>query len=137
MNWHLPATVADMAAATRSVSSWRAQRFNLAADAVFVLSVSGMGLDRSHPLSDHVMTGAERYKDDYMSGKGRKAHPSVTVYYVRDLATSRAVLALQADGTILDELDTVRPDLRPATREALRDAFRIAADNAVLQARQD
>jgi hypothetical protein len=60
MNWHLPATVADMAAATRSVSSWRAQRFNLAADAVFVLSVSGMGLDRSHPLSDHVMTGAER-----------------------------------------------------------------------------
>jgi hypothetical protein len=61
----------------------------------------------------------------------------VTVYYVRDLATSRAVLALQADGTILDELDTVRPDLRPATREALRDAFRIAADNAVLQARQD
>lgn len=136
MSWHRPSNVDEMTASVRACYSWRAQRFGLAGESVAVLSHYGMTglLDASHPLSDLVLTGAERYRDDYLSTGARKPHPSVTVYYVRDLRTRRAVLALQADGSILDELDTLRPDLRPATREALREAFKITRDNVTARA---
>lgn len=129
MSWYKPNTVREMVQSTRNGHGWTADRFGLAGQYVAVLSFTGMGgtLDSSHPLSDHVLTGAERYQDDYMAGRGRIPHPSVTVYYVRDLKSRRVVLARQEDGTILDELDTIRPDLRPVTRDALRKAIKTAA----------
>ena len=124
MSWNSPKNCQEMADSTRAGLTWRAK--GLAADYVAVLSYSGMAgmLDGSHPLSDHVLTGAERYRDDYMATGNREPHPSVVVYYVRDTATRRVVLARQADGTILDELDTARPDLRQSTRDLLRAAFK-------------
>ena len=127
MSWYKPGTVAEMADSTRHAFSWNAQRFALAGDYVAVLSYHGMRglLDDSHPLSDHVLTGAEAYMNHYMTTRGpeaRKPHPSVTVYYVRDTRSRRVVLARQADGTVLDELDTIRPDLKQSARDALREA---------------
>lgn len=134
MTWHGPTTVDEMASSTRAIFSWNATRFGLAGDPVWVLSYHGMRglLDASHPLSDHVLTGAERYRDDYMATGSREPHPSVVVYYVRDTRSRRVVMALQSDGTILDELDATRPDLRESTRTALREAMRVARDNARL-----
>lgn len=122
-------TVKDMAEIIARRHTFRARGFDLAADAVYVLSAYGMAgvlRDRSHALTDHVLTGAERYRDDYMTGEhpgNRVPHGSVTVYYVLDTRSGRVVLARQADGTVLDELDTLRPDLRQSTRDALRAAF--------------
>lgn len=138
MSWHIPATVEEMRSSIHARFTFRAPRFDLATDYVAVLSVYsvrgdlGRAARDGHALSDHVLTGAEAYADHYMTTRGpdaRTPHPSTVIYYMRDLRSGRAVLALQADGTILDELATVRPDLRPATVQAMRDAFAIARDN--------
>lgn len=137
MSWNAPKSYAEAASSIRALFSWRMQRANLRGDWVACLSVCSvraeLGRAKDHPLTDHVITGAERYADDYMHATSpvtaRDPHPSVVTYYVQDLQSGRVVLALQADGTILDELSTVRPDLRPATVAMLRDAMRIAADN--------
>jgi len=140
MSWHIPATVSEIRASISARYSFRAPRFDLASDYVAVLSVYGVratlgkAAADGHALSDHVLTGAETYADHYMTTRGpdaRTPHPSTVVYYVRDLRSGRAVLALQADGTILDELATVRPDLRPTTVEAIRDAMKVARDNMI------
>lgn len=128
MSWYAPKNAAEMAQSTRSGHAWRADRCGLAGDYVAVLSYVGMTalLDSEHALSDHVLTGAEHYRDHYMSTPGpaaRTPHPSTVVYYVRDTRTRRVILARQADGTVLDELDTIRPDLRQSTRDALRSAI--------------
>lgn len=140
MSWHIPATVSEIRSSIHARYSWRAPRFDLASDYVAVLShytvIANLGraAREGHALSDHIVTGAEAYADHYMTTRGpdaRTPHPSTVVYYVRDLRSGRAVLALQADGTILDELATVRPDLRPSTVEALRDAMKVARDNMI------
>lgn len=140
MSWHIPATVSEMRSSVHARYSFRAPSFDLATDYVAVLSIHsvrgelGKAAADGHALSDHIVTGAEAYADHYMTTRGpdaRTPHPSTVVYYMRDLRSGRAVLALQADGTILDELATVRPDLRPTTVQALRDAFAIARDNMV------
>lgn len=128
MSWNRPANVVETAESVRQRWPFHNPRQSLAGDYVAVLSYAGMAdrLDTSHPLSDHVLTGAEAYRDHYLSTSGpdaRTPHPSTVVYYVRDTTTGRVVLAVQADGTVLDELAELRPDLRPGTRSALRDAI--------------
>lgn len=138
MSWHIPSNVSEIRSSTHARHAWRAPSFDLAASYVAVLSVHsvqgelGRAAAAGHALSDHVVTGAEAYADHYMTTSGpsaRTPHPSTVVYYIRDTRSGRAAIALQADGTILDELATVRPDLRPSTVEALRDAMKVAADN--------
>lgn len=138
MSWHIPANVDEIRASISALYSFRAPRFDLASGHVWVLSAEsvrgelGRAARDGHALSDHVITGADTYRDHYMTTSGpdaRTPHPSTVVYYVRDLRSGRAVMALQADGTVLDELATIRPDLRPATVEAVRDAFNVARDN--------
>jgi hypothetical protein len=136
MSWHIPANVDEIRASISALYSWRAQRFDLASGYVAVCSPTrrelGSAAAAGHALTDHVITGAEAFHDHYMSTRGpdaRTPHPSTVVYYVVDLRTWRVAIALQADGTILDELTTLRPDLRPATVQAIRDAFLVARDN--------
>jgi hypothetical protein len=138
MTWHGPTTVEEIRSSMHRSFVWRAQRFDLAADRVAVCSIYsergnlGRAAAAGHALSDHVLTGSEAYHQHYMTTRGpesRTPHPSTVMYYVRDLRSGKAVLALQADGTILDELATIRPDLRATTIEALRDGMNVAADN--------
>lgn len=139
MSWNSPTNVDEMRSSTHALFVWRARRCDLAAERVWVLSAYsvraelGKAAADGHALSDHVVTGAEAFRDHYMTAEDRTTartpHPSTVVYYIRDTRSGRAVLALQADGTVLDELETVRPDLRPTTVTALRDAMAIAADN--------
>lgn len=138
MTWNHPTTVAEIRSSIHVRYVWHAGRFGLAADHVAVCSQYsdranlGPAAAGGHALSDHILTGSEAYGDHYMTTDGPEArtpHPSTVMYYVRDLRSGKAVLALQADGTVLDELATVRPDLRPATVQALRDAMAVAADN--------
>lgn len=120
-NWWRPQTIGQMVFSVRRGFAFAGM--GLRGDYVAVCSPRP-SLDESHPLSAHVITGAERYHDDYMSGKGRTPHPSVVTYYVVDPSTRRVVVAVQADGTILEEIEEQLGHRSQKLRDALREAIR-------------
>lgn len=128
MSWHAPTTIGQMGTSVRAGWAWDWASRDLHGHYVAVCTATAP-VDPSHPLSDHVRTGAARYHDDYMAGgpDRRKPHPSVVLYYVRH--GNRVVVAVQADGTVLDEIDTTGADLSPRVRDELRAAAQELAGN--------
>ena len=136
MSWNSPTNLAEMAQSVRNSHAFNAGRCEIRGSWVAVLSSERVRAELAtaaadgHALSDHIITGAETFENHYRTatdGTQRTPHPSTVLYYLTDARSGRAMLALQADGTVLDELETVRPDLRPATVQALREAIAEAA----------
>jgi hypothetical protein len=127
MTYNIPATVSELAASTSRGASFHSTRFDVEGHAVHVLSGHPFSdTDRKHRLTDHVARGAEWARANYMLASypdARQYRPEVTVFYLRDRRSNQVMAAVQQDGAILDEIEIIRPDLRPATVAGLREGL--------------
>lgn len=130
MSWNSPATVAEIADSITRGFPFHALRFDIEGHVVAVLSGHPFSpTHREHSLTDHVATGATWAENNYRTAADRSMartfRPDVVIYYLRDRRSGLAMAGVQQDGTVLDEIATVRPDLRSTTiaqfQQALRD----------------
>lgn len=122
-----PTTVGHMHYFITHGWGFTARPFDLDAATVQVMSGHPFTQEqREHPLTNSVAEGAEWVRTNYLDKpfpQARQYHPDVVVYYLRDRRTGKVIAGVQQNGTVLDEIATMRPDLRPATIHTLRDAL--------------
>lgn len=128
MTYNIPSNVAELAAATRRAAPFHSLRFDVEGTAVHVLSGHPFSREtrNNHRLTDRVALSAEWARANYILApypEARQYRPFVVVYYLRDRRTNRVMAAVQQNGEILDEIEIVRPDLRPSTVAKLRESL--------------
>lgn len=133
MTWNNPVTVGEIASSVQRGFTFRSRPFGLNGHYVAVLSYQG-GLENlrsgtDHPLTEHALATAKRYREAYLDNGTRRPHPTDVTYYVADVRTGLAIAIVQADGLVLEEIATQRPTMRSSTREQIIDALHYRALN--------
>lgn len=127
MGFHNPTTYAGIADGIRRGHPFHSRNHDVEGIAIYVLSGHPFSRDHlAHELTARVARSADETRERYMARgayHGRTYPPDAVAYYVRDRRSGLVMAAVLQSGEVLDEIDAVRPDLRPASAATIRRAL--------------